>query len=68
MDKHIIAEGWNNWKNAANEATARYAEYKSTGPGANAAARVLWSKQLTDEEVKRFSLKNILGEWDIYSK
>lgn len=67
MGKHIIAEGWSNWKNPANEATARYAEYKSTGPGANPSARVLWSKQLTDEEVKRFSLKNILGEWDIYT-
>ena len=68
MEKHIIADGWNNWKNPVNETTARYAEYKSTGPGANAAARVLWSKQLSDEVVKRFSLKNILGEWDIYSK
>jgi len=68
LGKHIIANGWNNWKNPANETTARYAEYKSTGPGANASARVLWSKQLTDEEVKRFSLENILGDWDIYSK
>ncbi len=68
MGKHIISEGWNNWKNPANETTARYAEYNSTGPGANAASRVSWSKQISDEEVKRFSLKNILGEWDIYRK
>lgn len=66
LGPHIIAEGWNNWKNPANEATARYAEYKSTGPGANPAARVTWSKQLTDEEVKRYNLKTILGEWKIY--
>ena len=64
MDKHIIPEGWNNWKNPANEATARYAEYKSSGPGANPAARVNWAKQLTDEEVKKYSMKNILGDWD----
>ena len=63
MDKHIITDGWNNWKNPANEATARYAEYNSTGPGANKTARVKWSKQLTDEEVKQFTLKSILGEW-----
>lgn len=63
MDKHIIPEGWNNWKNPANEATARYAEYNSSGPGANPAARVKWARQLTDEEVKKYSLKNILGEW-----
>ena len=63
MDKHLITDGWNNWKNPANEATARYAEYNSTGPGANKTARVKWSKQLTDEEVKQFTLKSILGEW-----
>ena len=64
MDKHIIPEGWNNWKNQANEATARYAEYNSSGPGANNEARVKWAKQLTDEEVKQYTLKNILGEWN----
>lgn len=64
MDKHIVPEGWNNWKNPANEATARYAEYHSSGPGANPAARAKWTKQLTDEEVKKFTLKNILGDWD----
>jgi pectinesterase len=64
MGAHIITDGWNNWKNPANEATARYAEYKSRGPGANKAARVSWSRQLTDEEVKAYSIKNILGEWD----
>ena len=64
MDKHIIPEGWNNWKNPANEATARYAEYNSTGPGANPTSRVKWAKQLTDEERKKYTLKNILGEWD----
>lgn len=64
MDKHIVPEGWNNWKNPANEATARYAEYNSSGPGANPDARVKWSKQLTAEEAARYTLKNIMGEWD----
>jgi pectinesterase len=64
MGNHIIPEGWNNWKNPSNEATVRYAEYKSSGPGGNAGARVKWAKQLTDEEVKQFTIKNILGEWD----
>lgn len=64
MDKHIIPEGWNNWRNPNNELTARYAEYKSTGPGANPQARVKWSKQLTNEEVKKYTIKNILGDWD----
>ena len=63
LGSHIIPEGWNNWKNPANESTARYAEYKSSGPGANVDARVKWAKQLTDEEVKGFTIENILGPW-----
>jgi pectinesterase len=68
MDKHIISAGWDNWRNPANEATARYAEYNSSGPGAGAVTRVNWSKQLTAEELKKFSIKNILGEWDVELK
>jgi pectinesterase len=60
---HIIPEGWNNWKNPANEQTARYAEYKSYGPGAASASRVKWTKLLTDEEVKKYTVTNILGDW-----
>jgi pectinesterase len=64
MDKHIIADGWNNWKNPANEATARYAEYNSSGPGANAAARVKWARQLTETEAAQYTIKNIFGAWN----
>jgi pectinesterase len=64
MDKHILPEGWSNWKNPANESTARYAEYNSSGPGANAASRVKWARQLTAEEAGRFTMKNVLGDWD----
>jgi pectinesterase len=63
MDKHIIPEGWNNWKNPANEASARYAEYKSMGPGASPASRVAWMKQLGDEDLNRYTLENIFGNW-----
>jgi pectinesterase len=63
LGSHIIPEGWNNWKNPANEATARFAEFESTGPGANPAARVKWAKQLTKEEAARFTIRNILGDW-----
>lgn len=61
MGSHIIPQGWNNWKNAANEQTARYAEYKSTGPGAQASSRASWSKQLNDDEAKAYNLRNILA-------
>lgn len=64
MDKHIVPEGWNNWKNAANEATARYAEYNSTGPGSIKAGRAAWTKQLTADEASKYTIRNILGNWD----
>lgn len=64
MDSHIIAEGWNNWRSPANESTVRYAEYNSSGPGGDPSKRVKWSKQLNDDEVKKYTLKNILGNWD----
>lgn len=63
MGKHVIEEGWNNWKNPANEQTARYSEYKNYGPGSDASKRVKWIKQLTVEEVRNFNLKNIFGDW-----
>jgi pectinesterase len=47
MGGHICPEGWDNWKNAANEKTAWFAEMGSTGPGADAAARVPWARRLT---------------------
>ncbi|HZH35661.1 MAG TPA: pectinesterase family protein [Flavisolibacter sp.] len=64
MGNHIQPAGWNNWQKPANEATARYAEYNSFGPGANAGARLPWTKQLTTEEVKKITLKSTLGDWN----
>jgi pectinesterase len=45
--------------------TVFYGQYKCTGPGANYAGRVQWSRELTDEEAKPFiSLDFIDGlEW-----
>lgn len=66
LGKHIIPEGWNNWKNPNNEATARYAEYHNYGPGADTTKRVNWSKQLSDEAIKIYTIENILGTWKPY--
>ena len=46
--------GWDHWGKASNEATAYYAEYGNTGPGADVSARVPWAHQLTAEQVKRY--------------
>jgi pectinesterase len=61
---HIFAKGWANWNNTESYKTARYAEYKSYGPGANASSRVEWSRQVNDDEIKTYTLKNVLGDWD----
>ncbi len=58
---HIVPAGWDNWKNAENEKTAYYAEYKSSGAGANPTARVPWAHQLTAQEAKKYTLKQIFG-------
>jgi pectinesterase len=68
MGAHILPVGWNNWGNPENEKTAYYAEYKSSGPGANPAARAKWSKQLTNKEAKQFTVKNIFNGWIPESK
>jgi len=64
LGKHIIPEGWSNWKNPANESTVRYSEYNSTGPGATLTERVKWAKQLSTEEASNYTIKNILGTWN----
>ena len=48
MGGHIDPVGWNNWGKESNEKTAYYAEYKSTGDGANPKARAAFSHQLDD--------------------
>ncbi|MBM1105840.1 pectin esterase [Aurantibacter crassamenti] len=62
LDKHISEEGWNNWGNKNAEKETLYAEYASSGPGSNSSKRVSWSHQLTNSEVQKYSIENILGD------
>ncbi|AEI43151.1 hypothetical protein KCX80_19870 [Paenibacillus mucilaginosus] len=64
MDAHFYAAGWHNWGKVENETTAVYGEYGSTGPGANAQARVPWSKQMTTEEANALTVQRVLGGQD----
>ncbi len=64
IGSHIVKEGWDNWKNPENEKTVLYAEYKSFGEGGNTSQRVKWSRQLTNKEVKKYTLKNIFTTAD----
>jgi pectinesterase len=65
MGSHIIPEGWNNWKNPNNESSVRYAEYNSSGPGGKKDGRVKWSRQLTTEDLKKYTVHQILGNWKV---
>jgi pectinesterase len=60
MGKHIKPEGWHNWSNVEAEKTTFYAEYMSTGEGANSKNRVVWSYQLKKSKAKKYTHKNIL--------
>lgn len=62
MGKHIVAEGWNNWGRESNEQTVNYAEYRSSGEGANPSARVAYSRQLTD--ITPYSITAVLAGQD----
>jgi pectinesterase len=64
IGEHIRPEGWSNWNNTENYKTARYSEYKDYGASSDASKRVAWAKQLTDEEIKSYTLKNVFGNWD----
>lgn len=67
MGDHIKPEGWNNWGRESNEKTARYSEYKSTGPGANPEKRFAWTNQLSDEDAAKITVANVLkgiDNWD----
>jgi pectinesterase len=59
-----MPEGWHNWDKPSNEQTARYAEYHNTGPGANPAARVRWSRQLSRKEAKVYTVGNVFARHD----
>jgi pectinesterase len=66
---HIRPEGWNQWDRPNNPNTnpaenTRYFEYKCTGPGADRSKRVAWSRELSDEEAKKFTVENVLRAAD----
>ena len=56
LGKHIVAAGWENWRNPENEKTARYAEYNNSGEGANTKQRVAWARQLSKKEAEKIPL------------
>lgn len=62
MGEHIIAEGWHNWDRPEAEKTISYEEYKSFGPGAKPAERAAFVKVLTDRDIEKYNIDEILGK------
>ncbi len=64
LGAHILPAGWHNWGDPAREKTSRYAEYQNTGAGADTSQRVAWSRRLTDDEAKKYTIENAMKGCD----
>jgi pectinesterase len=60
MSDAVRPVGWHNWDKPAREKSSRYAEFKSTGPGAQKEARVSWSRQLSVAEARSLTAEKVL--------
>lgn len=60
MSDAIKPAGWDNWRKTENESTARYSEFNSSGVGAYSNERVNWMKYLTADQVKQYTVENVL--------
>lgn len=65
MGPHIEPAGWREWHPGETKSleTAYYAEYKSTGPGANPDQRDPHSHQLTPTEAAKYEVKTFFHGW-----
>jgi pectinesterase len=67
LSADVTPQGWNTWGKTPGIPQAFYAEFKSTGLGANPSARVPWSHQLTVADARAFQTKRFLAgsdHWD----
>lgn len=60
----IKPAGWDHWGKESNKQTAYYAEYKNTGPGYKPDKRTDWSRQLSDEEAKTYTITQVFRGWN----
>lgn len=63
LPKGIRPVGWDNWKNEANEKTARFMEFNNTGEGSETSGRT-WSKILTAKEARKYTLEEVMKGYD----
>jgi pectinesterase len=61
MSGVVRSTGWDNWRDPAREKTARYAEFNSTGPGADPPSRVKWAHEFTADQAAAITVEKVLG-------
>ena len=59
MSAVVKPAGWNDWNKPHD--TIRYAEFNSTGPGADATNRVDWAKFLSADDAQKITREKVLG-------
>ena len=64
LGENLRPEGWKEWRGTENHKTARFVEYRNTGPGSNTSKRPAWTRQLADAEAKTYTVENILSGED----
>ena len=64
LGEGLWPQGWTEWRGTDNHKTARFVEYKNTGPGANPHKRPAWTRQLGEAEAKSYTVENILSQQD----
>ena len=64
MSDVIKPAGWNDWGKPEAHTTARYAEYNSTGAGANPDNRPGWTRQLKKADAQKITVESVLGGAD----
>ncbi|ESQ91291.1 pectinesterase [Asticcacaulis sp. AC460] len=64
IEGNIHPEGWREWTPGKTETytTAHFAEYGSTGPGANDASRVFWADMLKPEDAAKWRLEAVFPD------
>lgn len=69
MDQVVLPTGWYDWGDPRRQATVYYGQFRCYGPGANALARVSWSKELTLQEAQPFLELDFIdgNEWSSFS-
>ena len=62
MDTHIVPAGWREWHPGETDSlpTASYAEFQSSGPGADPSKREPHASQLTPQQADKFEPENFL--------